>query len=76
MGKHSHIFKYVMLIYAFAFVTALTLDTDRGISAWNPGADISIKQAERSLSQKLGRAHVKEAVGIMPKPTPTLDKNI
>lgn len=76
MGKHSDIFKYVMLIYAFAFVAALTFDTDRSISAWKGGAAARTKQAERTLSPRSGQANVKDALGAVPSPAPAAEKDI
>ncbi len=69
MGQNGHIFRYVMLIYAFAFVTALTLDTDQSISSWRPGAGVSA-QTVPALPSNNTEAHIKDVLGVSPPPAP------
>lgn len=72
MAQNGQIFRYVMLVYAFAFVAALTLDTDRSISSWNAGASMSIQTVPLVPPRPPG-VQIEDAVGITVSPAAEKD---
>lgn len=66
MQEHARIFGYVMIVYAFAFIAAITFDTDRALSGRDNQAHEVARAKTATMAGKDGISQANDTAPAVP----------